>query len=282
VIPPAFQTQRALKILNVGAVGLALAGVVAAVLANAFPEPGRFGLASGIPTLLVGTFWAWVLRNPGTVGRKRKLRWGWVLSVPLAMLNASIACGVLMSFQGGQWDEGRFLIGAVMGVTLGAVVWLPALIATLACFGLPIAWAQQLAKKGLAGEERGEWIVGLVCVVMSIFGLCVSLAGPDPDSAGDLAGAWMTRGFSLLGALAGATSTGLALAREGRRRRFVADAGAGKIAGYRVDPTEEGRVLVRVVAQGKGYRVADFEEEVFELDADGEAMREKRVAGAAR
>jgi hypothetical protein len=36
-------------------------------------------------------------------------------------------------------------------------------------------------------------------------------------------------------------------------------------------------VLVRIVSEGKGYRVADFEEEVFELDAEGEAMRPKHV-----
>ncbi len=81
--------------------------------------------------------------------------------------------------------------------------------------------------------------------------------------------------LGLLGLLAGASSTGLALAREARRRTFVADAEAGKVPGYRIEPTAEGKVLVRIVAQGKGYRVADFEEEVFELDAEGEAMRPK-------
>ena len=36
-------------------------------------------------------------------------------------------------------------------------------------------------------------------------------------------------------------------------------------------------MLVRIVAQGKGYRVADFEEEVFDLDAEGEAKRPRQA-----
>jgi len=59
----------------------------------------------------------------------------------------------------------------------------------------------------------------------------------------------------------------------------VADAEAGKISGYRIEPTEDGKVLVRVVWQGEGYRVRDFEEEVFELGAEGEATRPKVLAG---
>ena len=55
------------------------------------------------------------------------------------------------------------------------------------------------------------------------------------------------------------------------------------VKGYRVDTTDEGKVLVRIAAQGKGYRVADFEEEeVFELDAQGEALRPKHRDGVAR
>ena len=34
---------------------------------------------------------------------------------------------------------------------------------------------------------------------------------------------------------------------------------------------------MRVVSQGEGYRVADFEEELFELDAQGEATRPRQL-----
>ena len=282
MIPAAFQTRSALKVLNVGAFGLALAAVTSAMLAGLDHDHGLGSIVSGIPTLVIGAFWAWVLRIPKTVG-KTTFRWGWALSMPLAILNASVATGLLFMLERSQHDAGRFLMGAVLGATVGAIVWFPALVATVLCFGLPIAWAQRLAAKGLAGEERGEWIIGVVCTVMSVLGLLVSLATQGSGAAATSAAAmWMTRGFAVLGALAAASSTGLAFAREARRRRFVADAEAGKIAGYRIDATDEGKVLVRVVAQGKGYRVADFEEELFELDAEGEARRPKTLAADAR
>jgi hypothetical protein len=278
VIPASFQTRRVLRVLNIPAVALSLAAVVAAVFARAF-SAGQLALITGIPTLLVGALWARVLRSPKTVGNT-SFRWGWAASMPLAMLNAGLAGGLLFAFDRSSPSPAEFFVGALMGASIGAIFWVPALFATLLCFGVPIAWAQRLAKKGLAGEERGEWIVGLVCAVMSVVAMLVSLGIRDMDTVSSLAGVWMTRAFALLGGLAGATATGLSLARESRRRRFVADAEAGKVAGYRVDPTDEGKVLVRVVSQGKGYRVADFEEEVFELDAQGEAMRPKEMREA--
>ena len=89
---------------------------------------------------------------------------------------------------------------------------------------------------------------------------------------------WIARTEAILGLLAGATSTILASARASRRRAFVADAEAGKAPGYRIKATREGKVLVRIVPQGKSYRVADFEEEVFDLDAKGEAKRPRLVS----
>jgi hypothetical protein len=167
-----------------------------------------------------------------------------------------------------------------MGVTFGAPIWIGALVGTLVCFGLPIAWAQRAAKKGLAGEERGESIVGLACVALSLMGFLLTLGGADLQYVhhGSLS-IWMARAFAALGGLAGGASASLAFARAARRRRFVKDAEAGKIAGYRVDPTMEGKVLVRVVAQGQGYRVADFEEDVFEISAEREAVQAQRVQG---
>jgi hypothetical protein len=273
MVPASFKTERALEVLNVAAVGLALAAVVAGVTGVLAQEAI---VMTGIPTWILGTVWAWVLRVPKTVG-KSTFRWGWVASMPLAILNASLAGGLLYGTQRVGYTVWDFLGGAILGATFGAFVWLPALFLTLLCFGLPIAWAQQLAKKGLAGEERGEWIVGLACVAMSVVGLLLSIPmAPMPG----VEGVWLTRGLGALGALAGAASTGLALARETRRRRFVTRVEAGDVAGYRVDPTEEGKVLVRIVAQGQGYRVADFEEEVFDLDVMGEATRPKRLEGA--
>lgn len=276
MIPTSFQTLRALRLLNIGAVGLALAGVVGAVVAVVFHKGygvSTLGGVEAVPTLLCGVVWAWLLRRPATVG-KTSIRWGWVASIPLAMANAGLTLTVLVTPSSHLGPE-KFVLAALLGATVGAIVWIPALLATLVCFGVPIASAQRLAKKGLAGEERGERIVGLVCAVMSFIGLVISFQGAHKPGLDG--GAWIQipRLLALLGLVTGLLTTGLATARAARRRTFVADAEAGKIAGYRIDATNEGKVLVRIVAQGKGYRVADFEEEVFELDAEGEATRPK-------
>jgi hypothetical protein len=206
-------------------------------------------------------------------------RWGWAASAPLAIVNASIASGLLFVFDGGHPNAGRFLLGAILGATAGAIVWIPALVVTLVCFGIPIASAQRLAKRGLAGEERGEWMVGMACVAMSLLGLLLSFVARVPPWDHE-PGLWISRAFAMLGIFGGGAATLLARAREARRRRFVADAEAGKTPGYRVDATDEGKVLVRIVSQGEGYRVADFEEELFELDAEGAATRPKHLERA--
>jgi hypothetical protein len=282
VIPTSFKTPRALAALNISAVGLALSSVVGAIIAGTFDQTGLTGALGGAPTLLVGLAWAWLLRDPRSVGNS-PIRRGWVASIPLAMLNAALTAALLFGFSSRHVELIGILALAAYGATLGAIIWIPALVATLLCFGLPIAWAQRLAKKGLAGAERGEWIVGLACVVMSAVGLLIAFGSTLSTSAAGDHAIWAPRALGILGALAGATSTGLAWAREARRRAFVNDAAAGKLAGYRIDSTAEGKVLIRVVAQGKGYRVADFEEEIFELDAEGEATRPKHLddAGAA-
>ena len=277
MIPTSFQTARALKIINIGAVGLALSSVVGAVIVGVFAQHGLGGAISGLPTLVVGLLWAWLLRNPKTLA-KSPIRVGWVASVPLAMFNAALSAALLFSIsESSSFRVTIFLAIAAYGATLGAIAWIPALIATLVCFGLPIAWAQRLATKGLAGEERGEWIVGLACFVMSVLGLLIAFGLGSPDGRVIDSAIVVPRVLGILGALAGATTTGLAWAREARRRAFVAGAEAGTIPGYRIEPTPEGKVLIRIVSQGKGYRVADFEQELFELDAEGEAKRPRHL-----
>jgi hypothetical protein len=273
VIPAPFQSRRALAALSVGAVGVSMAAITAAGFGLMF-QTGVINLIAGGSTLVVGTLWAALLRRPETMGKSR-LRWGWVASVPLAMLNAAISAALLVGAQ--HSSVGNVLGGAIVGATFGAVFWIPALMFVLACFGLPIARAQWLARKGLAGEERGDAIVGMACVATSVLALLIARNGRHDVPAGTI-GLWVTRAFGLLGAIAGASSIALARSREARRRAFVVAAEAGEVPGFRVDPTPEGKVLVRVVDQGEGYRVADYEQAIFELDAEGEATRAKRLA----
>jgi hypothetical protein len=53
------------------------------------------------------------------------------------------------------------------------------------------------------------------------------------------------------------------------------EAGGGQ--GLRVEPTPQGKVLVRVTSHGEGYRVADFHEEIYSLDQDGRAAYARSV-----
>ena len=278
MVPASFQNLRALRVINIAAVGFALASVVAALLGPVLDSmTGHLSAVSApcsFPTLVCGMLWAWLLRRPATIGSTR-LRRGWAASVPLAMLNSGLTAAICIDL-GSAFDPIRFLLMIAMGAAIGVVVWAPALAATLVCFGLPIARAQKLAKQGLAGEERGERIVGLTCAAISAVGLALTLTSAPSWSHGG-ANLWIGRTLAILGLLAGATSTILAGARASRRRAFVAAAEAGKVPGYRIEATDEGKVLVRIVAQGKGYRVADFEEEVFDLDAEGEAKRPRQV-----
>jgi hypothetical protein len=267
VLPTPFRKQSVLRTANVAAVGLALAAVTTAVLGNFF-RGGQLAAICGATTLVIGVLWASLLRSPRTVG-KRQLRLGFALSPLFAAANAGVACAIGVGH----------VSGFPLGVLVGAIVWVPALVATLVCFGLPIARAQALAKKGLGGEERGEAIVGAVCVAMSLVAPILARNRLGWSNESDLTELWATLSFSGLGLVTGAAATAIALLRAARRRRFVVAAEAGQVPGFRVDPTDEGKVLVRVISQAEGYRVSDLEEELLEIDAQGEAQRPRRRAG---
>jgi hypothetical protein len=275
VIPKSFQSARVLKALNVFAVGGALAALTASVFGVVMQLPPLF---VGLPTFGVGLVWAAVLRARKTIGNG-PVRWGWLASVPLAALNAAIACGLLFAVQGLHGEPhgdplSNAATGAFLGATIGALYWIPALILTLIAFGAPIAWSQMLARKGLAGEESGERIVGVVSCVLSLVALLAMLGADPHQSLGDFTLHFaIMRTIGAAGVLTGGAAAILAQLRERRRRDLVARASAGELPGFRVDDAAEGKVLVRVTSQGQGYRVADFHEEVFLLDEEGRATK---------
>jgi hypothetical protein len=280
----AFRTLRALRTLNVAGVGLSLAALTSVVFSYMVSD-FRFGgptLVTGLPTLLLGTLWAMLLRWRVEIAvGQRKVRAGWLLSIPLAAANGGLAAGVLLTSEGhslaiSQLFE-KFLGGVFLGVTFGALVWVPALILTLLIFGLPIARAQRHARQGLSGEERGERTVGLTNLVLSLL-VFVAISLSPNAAVGDEwyhpVGFWtlvaMASGGLLTGSLAAAFST----LRERDRTRFVAAVEQGQVKGFRVDPTPEGKVLLRVSSEGEGYRAAEFDEELFALDAEGHVRQE--------
>ena len=271
-----FRSLRTLRGLNVAAVGASLAAATGSVLFALMSNDGSFAVASAFTTLVFGAGWAALLRSRRTI-KGTPLRWGWLASIPLAMGNAACACALLVASSGGSLFE-DLVRGALLGATFGAIIWLPALLATLAAFGLPIAWAQKRAEKGLAGEERGELVIGVVCAVIALLSLVLvsqpflfpGIRGAPVDATGSLAA---ISALAVLGLTFGALASAFAVRRESVRRRFVRDVEAGTVQGYRVDETAEGKVLLRVTSMGTGYRVANFEEHLVELDEKGEARR---------
>jgi hypothetical protein len=277
-LPSAFRSLRLLRALNIAGMGLSLAAATGGVFASIFDSFG-FGLIAGVPTLIYAVCWAFLLRMKRTVG-KTKLRWGWLASIPLAMANGATAAGLLLAIEeGGRFFE-RFAIGIFAGATFGSIFWVPGLLATLAFFGYPVARAQHFAEKGLAGEERGEVMVGAASTILAVLGcfavgLTAGRARP-PSEMLEPIGLALLYAFSILGFLAGAGAASLGSYRAARRRRFVADVEAGRQAGFRLEQVPEGKVLVRVTSQGEGYRVADVEEEILALDEAGEAIEEAK------
>lgn len=272
-LPAAFHSLKLLRALSIAAMGLSLAAATGGVFAHLLHA--SFAVLTALPTLLHGVAWGLLLRDRSLVG-KSNVRWGWVASIPLAMANGALSGGLALAAEAHGSLLERFYGGAALGATFGAIFWIPGLIATLAFFGGPIAWAQRLAERGLAGEERGERLVGLASALLAIIGLGLAVAltsQPDESStAFGMAGVVLLYGLSILAIAIGGAATGLATYRSSRRKQFVSDVEAGAIKGYRIDDGVEGKVLVRIASAGEGYRVADVEEEVAALDEAGEVV----------
>ncbi|HEX4515117.1 MAG TPA: hypothetical protein VH054_16340 [Polyangiaceae bacterium] len=292
-MPVVFRSPRAIRVLNVIAVGAS----VAACTTGAFmyllkPHEWTWALIAGLPTAACAALWAVCLRWRKTT--KTGVRYGWLLSVPLAALNSALSGGAFLAIDAagfgtdaGGASIGGFVGGALLGGTFGVVVWLPALIAVLAMFGGPIAHAQKMARLGVAGEERGEVLVGAVAAALGAIALAVAwLAHASPSayvphlwSAGSFVGQILMHALALAGVTCGVAAAWIALLREARRRRFVERVEASEVPGFRVEKSTLGKVLLRV-APVPHYRVADVAEELFELDETGSVTHS--VQGASR
>lgn len=299
-LPAFFRSLRWLRGLNTLGVGCALGAIVGVWFGNhsggtIFSEPTALGTA--LSTLGVGTLWVAVLRR---LKDPHRLRSSILVSIPLAILNSTLAFVLVQQPPGLIKVLSSFLGGLLLSATIGVIFWVPGLLFTLLVFGLPIAWSQRQARKGLAGEERGEAALGGIVVLLSILALAMGverspssqrhilemsfsddlleaqpMGGPPSYRAPDSQATWALAAMSASGLLLGSTALALSWQRERRRRRFVSDAQDGKIQGYRVDATNEGKVLVRVAVPGsEAYRALTMEdEELFALDEQGLATR---------
>jgi hypothetical protein len=260
--PALFRTRRAIEWLSILAVGATLGAGTGSFFRGLFGSQHlAAALGTALPTFLFGCWWARLLRDPRTVGKTR-IRRGWLLSIPLAAANASLSAGLVLALLGPHFDPIAALTGLFVGATFGAMFWIPALLITLTVFGVPIAWGQRLARAGLAGQERGDGIVGAVCAVVA-----TSVTMAQTQWSSNQEASLALAALAALGGLAGVGVVAAAWWRDRLRRAFVADVEAGRSPGYRIEHTAAGKVLLRVVAQGEGYRVADFAEAVATLES---------------
>jgi len=268
VIPVVFRTPRSLARINVIALGLAISAMTSASFMTLWEEERVcWPIVVGVPTFVVGAAWGALLRRRERVGW---LNLGWILSVPLAALNAGVACGLMLCADRMEPTLAAFLGGVVLGATFGAIIWVPALALVLLLFGLPIARARELAAKGLAGEDRGERVVGVTCAVFGVAAIAVARFATHVTA----------ESYVLLVALAalavafGIGATIVATKRERARARFVERVAADEVPGLKVVERDAGRVLVRVEPNVETYRVAPKpDEELFELDDEGRVVR---------
>jgi hypothetical protein len=248
-LPPTFRPFPAFAALNIAAVGLSLGAIVslpAALADSAAPLGIVVGL--GLPTAFVGARWVRGLRS--------RPAGGWLGSIGYAWLNSTLIGTVAPALSPprdfAHWLEGT-LMGGFVGATIGALVWIPALLATLLVFGLPIAGARKLSRRGFSGTDLGEALVGGVSAVIGSLAL-VGLASGRPDLGSGI----VTGALGLVGAAAGGLACVLAFGRELARRQFVQRVEAGAIRGYRVADTPEGRRLMQMPTGGNAYREGDF------------------------
>jgi hypothetical protein len=254
----AFRSWRTPATLNVAAVGASLATVTGVSFHLLWPETYAYATIS---TFIMGTLWAAAVR----VKPKKGIRMGWLLSPVFACVNAMLCLFLMIANDGTLMSFGGVLGILLAGAIVGAMVWIPALVLTLLLFGLPIARAQSLAARGLAGVDRGEIIVGLVSAALATIGVVFSRSTIEV-------------GFGVAAVAAGLVATVLSLVRERARRAFVKRVEAGAVDHFRVDETPEGKVLVRVTTTGMAYRVSDFVEEIATLSNEGEVLATSRIA----
>lgn len=276
-LPATFRSLGTLRVLNVLALATSLAAATGSVFGRVFGSHDQSAItATALSTFVFGLAWAIAMRARKRLG-KTKVRVGWLASIPLAAMNGGTACALLMVVEDGSGaGADQFVRGFLLGATFGAIMWVPGLLAVLGLYGVPIATSQSLAEKGLAGEERGERIVGVVSAVIAAVALAI-LPGSTTDlyqqSTFGALGRALVMTFAGLGGLSGVVAAVLATYRDRVRKGFVREVEAGAVQGFRVDTTNEGKVLVRVTSQGGGYRAATFDEQVYGLDEGGDARR---------
>jgi hypothetical protein len=273
-LPSAFRPSELLRWLGVAAAGFALA-------ACTWPIRELGGIAVPISTLFYGLIWARFVRL-----RAGRIPIGWLASVPLAAMNAGTACAFSIPQMASlvtRGDVAECFGPFVMGASVGAIVWLPALVATLVLFGLPLFFAERAAHKGITGDDHGAVVVGSASTFYCGLMLLWLMYEKNWALASHLQVLPLARALAAVGLVAGLLCVVLARARIRIRRVFLNRVRTGIAPGYRLEPVRTVMTarLVRVTEEGVGYRETALVEPLFEIDEHGDAGH-AGAAGRAR
>jgi hypothetical protein len=263
VVAALFHPRLTLRLLNHAALGLALGATAAVVLGLLQPSL----MSCALPTTVLGALVSIVVRSqkPAEDERVRSFYWAALFAAADAAVSGAIELQGEAEPFGGHGPALRitFLDGAFLGVVYGFPIWISMLGAALVVFGFPILWARHLEKSGLAGEERGETIVGSVCAIVSVMTLASCVAAHPLENREVLVPMVLAAG----GLLAGGAAALAAVVRDTERRRFLDRAASGDAPGYLVETRRGSKVLLRVAPSSTAYRGTDVEEVVFEVPA---------------
>lgn len=248
-------------------------GLALATAASAFFD---FADSIALSTLLFGTTWAALLRWKRA--SRKGVRRAWFATAPLGALNAA-TIAVFIFTKDESPTLGRSLLAAGLGLVIGALYWIPAVLVTLLFFGLPIRWSHRLARRGIAGEVRGDRIVATAVMLVGFVAPLWYL-----QRSGDFTAARLLKSLKMsaleiaigggLSVLLGAVVALLATWQLVRQTRFLAKVERGDSPKFRIKDTEDRRVLVRVEeAADTAYRVSEIEVPLAELDEDGTVRR---------
>ena len=281
MFPGFFRSLGWLRALNVVGVALSLSSLVGVVFGCVLAEGEGFErtatavIAGTLPLAVVWATllrWRLLIRRPAlTIVVSAVL--ALVVDATVAMLRHTIWFG---------WGSRSFGSHLVFAMQHDLFLWAPALLGSWLGFALPVRRAQEMAQQGLAGEEMGERTVGQAVVGLSALALGLFVILPRvPQRVWRPLNGVVVEGLmpslAVAGLLAGALTTLLAWRREQRRAMFVRSVEQHEVPGYRIDETPAGKVLVRVAtASHDSYRVADADEELFALDAQGLAVGKRR------
>jgi hypothetical protein len=236
------------------------------------------GLVAGVPTLVAAGCWVGLVRLNPRFGEEQGPRARWMAALPLAALNGAAGAGLFCSLYGGfGHGPSTFVGGAIFGATVGIVFWGPALLATLLVLGGPLRFAQRKASQGLSGEDLGGKALGGTAAAASVLALVWQLVAQESSyriarSEAHAIGSWLRPlgqglgyGMALLGVVGGAIVLAFSVAKSAKRKAFVTRVEHGIEQGFRVDPTQRGKVLVKLRAPREPFRTTNLPEEVFPL-----------------